>query len=206
MAKQRHYYNAPAGEGELQSHDYEILGEKVQLLTSGGTFSKRGLDLGTKLLLETVMEDLRSREIQPRRALDLGCGNGVVSVFLHLFFPELEILASDVSPRCVELTRLNTKHYPQISVIEADGIATEYAHNAFDLVLLNPPIRAGKDVCYRLYKETASALRSTGALYIVVRKQQGALSHAAELHRLYQSVDLLIKKKGYFIYRAVKEA
>ncbi|MDO5738472.1 MAG: hypothetical protein Q4P65_04415, partial [Eubacteriales bacterium] len=53
--EQRHYFNAPAGEGKVQTHLYEVGDIKLRLKTSAGIFAKRGLDFGTALLIEAIL-------------------------------------------------------------------------------------------------------------------------------------------------------
>ena len=71
----------------------------------------------------------------------------------------------------------------------------------FDLIVTNPPIRAGKQVIYRMFADAAKALRETGSFWLVVRKQQGAPSAVAALQALFQTVDVLSKKGGYWVIR-----
>ncbi|MDO5734087.1 MAG: methyltransferase [Eubacteriales bacterium] len=213
---QRHYFNAPEGEGEIKTHSYELDGLKLQLKTSAGIFAKRGFDEGSRLLLKAIKTAADEQpDWQPDKILDLGCGNGVLGLFMAKFWPEAEISLVDLSPRAVELARMNCQGEKNLQVFEADGLNlnSEGQMNLdeaaidlpyFQLCVTNPPIRAGKELCYRLYAEVEKALLAGGSFYLVVRKKQGAESHRRELERLFPEVERVLRDRGYQVFRAHK--
>ena len=68
----------------------------------------------------------------------------------------------------------------------------------------NPPIRAGKKVTYEIYRGAKEHLVDSGSLYIVIRKNQGALSVKSYLEELFGNVALLAREKGYYVLKATK--
>ena len=72
----------------------------------------------------------------------------------------------------------------------------------FDAVVTNPPIRAGKQVIYRMFADAAEALKPDGALYLVIRKQQGAESCIRYLRTIYASVEKLDRSGGFWVLKA----
>ena len=68
----------------------------------------------------------------------------------------------------------------------------------YDVIITNPPIRAGKEVVYKIFDEAKDHLKEDGTLYIVIRKEQGAKSAIEHLETMYK-VEVLDKKSGYFI-------
>ncbi len=74
----------------------------------------------------------------------------------------------------------------------------------YDAVVTNPPIRAGKQVIYRMFADSARALNPGGALYLVIRKQQGAESCMKYLRTLFKQVDKLDKSGGFWVLKASK--
>ena len=73
---------------------------------------------------------------------------------------------------------------------------------AFDAVVTNPPIRAGKQVIYKMFTDAAKSLRPGGAMYLVIRKQQGAESCVKYLRTIYDSVEKLDKSGGFWVLKA----
>ena len=82
----------------------------------------------------------------------------------------------------------------------SDGFAD--IEGIFDCVITNPPIRAGKQVIYGMFRDCAGKLRENGALYIVIRKQQGAESCVKYLKTLFNIVEKLDKSAGFWVLKA----
>lgn len=177
---------------------FRFLGTEYSLLTMAGTFSKDALDYGTRVLLEnTVNKDLKGP------LLDLGTGNGVVGILIKQAKPELKVVMSDVNARCVEVAKENVQKYHfDNQVILSDGF--EKITGQFGTILLNPPIRAGKKVIYKLFQESYQHINPQGSLYVVIRKDQGANSALKELSQ-YFKVSLIAKDRGYQVLWALKE-
>ena len=74
----------------------------------------------------------------------------------------------------------------------------------FDFIITNPPIRASKPVIYRMFADAASRLNPGGALYLVIRKQQGAESCMKYLKTLYAKVDKVDKSGGFWVLRVTE--
>ena len=75
------------------------------------------------------------------------------------------------------------------------------ASGTFSAIVLNPPIRAGKAVIYGLFAAARAHLNQNGALYIVIRKQQGAESAQRYLQTIYSDVERIARDKGYWVLR-----
>jgi 16S rRNA (guanine1207-N2)-methyltransferase len=71
-------------------------------------------------------------------------------------------------------------------------------------ILTNPPIRAGKETIFRFYDGAYDKLVSSGELWVVIQKKQGAPSTVSYLEEKFSEVDVVEKKKGYWIVRAKK--
>ena len=167
-------------------------GEKeLNFLTDSGVFSRGEIDDASLLLV---------KQIPPLsgRVLDLGCGYGFIGQWLKTRFPQIEMVQSDVNRRALELCEKNRDANDlDTAVVESDGFAS--LEGDFDAVVLNPPIHAGKEVCYRLYDETAAHLREGGRLYLVIRKKHGAESTERHLRETGWKVEELYKKKGIYV-------
>ncbi len=71
-------------------------------------------------------------------------------------------------------------------------------------ILTNPPIRAGKETIFRFYDEAYEKLVEGGELWIVIQKKQGAPSTVSHLEEMFSEVDVVEKKKGYWIIQSKK--
>lgn len=190
-----HYYTEnPGAEHDEKTVIFESLGMQLQCVTDSGVFSRDGLDMGTRILLQALPE-------MQGNILDLGCGWGSVGVVLGKKYPEARILMSDINQRAAELARrnLNANGVKNAQVVCGDGYAA--VEGRFDAIILNPPIRAGKAVIYAMFADARAHLQDQGALYIVIRKQQGAESAEKYLKAQYGKVERIAREKGYWVLK-----
>lgn len=179
---------------------YSINGVDFSLDSDNGVFSKNELDKGSELLIKTLLPiDLG------KTLLDVGCGIGVIGLTLAYFHPTLNICATDVNTRALSLCDANAKSLKlsqKVTVLQSD-VYTK-VEGKFDSIVSNPPIRAGKKVTYEIYRGALEHLNDGGSLYIVIRKQQGAVSVKSYLEQLFGNVTVLAREKGYYILKSTK--
>ncbi|MGN0971143.1 MAG: class I SAM-dependent methyltransferase [Aristaeellaceae bacterium] len=174
---------------------YDYRGACLECMTDAGVFSKGELDQGTRLLLDALPP--LSGEV-----LDLGCGWGAIGVALARVNPEARITMADVNRRALSLAEENARRNGvTVRCVESDGMSA-LMDGRYHAVVTNPPIRAGKQVIYRMFADAARVLEPDGALYLVIRKQQGAESCMKYLKTLYSSVEKLDKSAGFWVLRA----
>lgn len=190
-----HYYTAePASAHDERRVAVRALGNDLTFITDAGVFSRDGLDRGTEALLEALPP-------LSGRVLDLGCGWGAVGVALGAKYPELEIVMTDVNARAAALARRNLAlNGVRATVVQGDGF--ESVEGSFDAVVTNPPIRAGKAVVYGLFDAARARLRPGGALYAVIRKQQGAPSALKYLRETFARAEIIERSAGFHVIRA----
>ncbi|MBQ1467043.1 MAG: class I SAM-dependent methyltransferase [Solobacterium sp.] len=194
-----HYFtdnrDLPSREKELR---ISFLGKEYTFVTDIGVFSKNELDEGSAILLEAV----QSLDISGS-VLDLGCGYGPIGIITASMTPQCQVTMSDVNPRAVELAVKNCIHNGiQAQCQVSDGF--EKIDNSFDVILTNPPIRAGKRVIYRLFEDACAHLNKEGVLLVVIRRKQGAESALAKLQEIFGNGETILRKRGYWILKAVR--
>lgn len=194
-----HYFtNNPDQKSNIQTFDFKLNGKIYRFSTDDGVFSKGYIDYGTKALIEAV-----SLNNGPLKVLDLGCGYGPIGIILKDRYPNITLWQSDINLRAVELTKINNDaNYIESNVVHSDGF--EHIDETFDVITLNPPIRAGKNVCFKLYEGAYEHLNKGGLFYIVIQKKQGAPSHKAFLEKLFKNAQIVNKTKGYYIIKMIK--
>ena len=190
------YYTAdPSSESKPVPCAFPYRGHGMNFMTDAGVFSKGELDQGTRLLLDALPS--RSGEV-----LDLGCGWGAIGVSVARANPGCRVVMADVNRRALQLSRDNLeRNHTAAEVIESDGMA-QVLDRTFDAVITNPPIRAGKQVIYKMFADAAAHLNQGGALYLVIRKQQGAESCVKYLKTLFGQVEKLDKSGGFWVLKA----
>lgn len=194
-----HYYSAqPTGPRDIREHAVQIGGLDLRFFTDAGVFSKAGLDEGTRLIINTLPKLCG-------RVLDLGCGWGALGVTLAKLNPDAEFVLSDINRRAVELAERNARENGALNARVCWGDGFQNIEGQFSFIVTNPPIRAGKAVIYPLFSEAYRRLLPGGALYMVIRKQQGAPSAIKFLSGLTGDVKCVERDKGYWIIRCGKE-
>lgn len=194
----QYFENNPGLKHDIHEYSLSMNGKTFRFLTDSGVFSRNYFDFGSKTLVEifTPFEGAKS-------FLDLGCGYGPIGTIVKKTYPNLEVSLSDVNPRAVELAQQNLlKNDVSATVMCSDGF--NQINQTYDIILLNPPIRAGKQTVFNLYVESYEHLNPLGELWIVIQKKQGAESSLKFLKEHFQMVEIVDKNKGYFIIRNKK--
>ena len=199
-----HYFTAepPTGHQE-KTIQFRQMGIDFTFVTDQSVFSRQRLDYGSACLLEAV-----ERDDQPKtgRLLDLGCGYGALGIILKRLHPALAVVMCDINKRAVALTRRNAdiNQTRFVDVVESDGM--RQVEGTFDLIVTNPPIRAGKETVHRFFQEASDRLNPAGSLFAVIRKQQGAPSALNRLQELFGEGSIVSRSAGYWVIKCVKSA
>ncbi len=191
-----HYFtNEENLKSEIEKVIAEINGIPFYFYTDNGVFSKGELDFGTELLLKNFKYDNPNN----KTLLDIGCGCGPIGIYAsHLGFT---VDMSDVNKRAIHLSKMSLKEQNlNANVFESD--AYKNITNKYDYIVSNPPIRVGKEKLYEIVMNAKEHLKDGGSLWIVVRKQQGAESMLRDMKNAYKTVEVIAKRKGFFIIKA----
>ena len=196
----QHYYsNQPEASHDRRQLEEHLRGQTLKFISDAGVFSKKGVDYGSKVLIE-VMDIPENAEV-----LDVGCGYGPIGFTAARLAGNGHVTMLDVNSRAVELAKENAKlnGIQNVTILESDLLAAVQG-KSFDVVLTNPPIRAGKETVHAIFEQAHAHLRDGGTLWIVIQKKQGAPSAKAKLESLFRQVEEVTKDKGYRIFKATK--
>ena len=173
---------------------FGVKNTSLKFNTDNGVFSKKHLDRGTNILLNyLVINDVH------KTALDLGCGYGVIGIYLNVAF-NMTVDMVDINKRALDLAQKNVVLNKAIAnVYSSDGFKS--IKSKYDLIITNPPIRAGKEVIYRFFEDAAKFLNKDGEFYLVINKKHGADSTLNKLNTIYKFVEIVNKKKGFLVIR-----
>ena len=173
----------------------KIKNTELKFISDNGVFSKKGLDFGTRCLLENI--DLKNFK---GNILDFGCGYGPIGIYLskNLNIP-IDML--DVNFRAIELARKNaTLNNVNTNIFES--YIYENVRKKYDFIVTNPPIRVGKKILYEILFKAKDYLNKNGEIWLVINKNQGAKSLVKDLEKQYK-VFVISKNKGFYIIRAI---
>ncbi|TWH78662.1 class I SAM-dependent methyltransferase [Sedimentibacter saalensis] len=199
---EQYFTKNPTTQKEIYKFDWNLGKDRFYFYTSNSVFSKNGVDFGSMLLVETVIKENANFK---GNILDLGCGYGPIGVMLAKLIENANVTMSDVNERALELAKMNAEENKvKARVKTLSSSAFENINENFDMIVTNPPIRAGKDVVFSFYEGAYEHLNKGGHLYVVIQKKQGAPSTKEKLESLFGNCETAEKKSGYFIFRAVK--
>ena len=195
-----HYYtNKPDLHHDEKTFTFELRGVTLRFITDAGVFSRDRIDFGSVLLIETMNIPSSAR------VLDVGCGYGPIGFSAAKLAVDGSVTMIDINERAVELARRNAELNGIGNVtIEVSDLYEKVQGQQFDIILTNPPIRAGKEVVHRIFVEGYDLLKDGGEMWVVIQKKQGAPSALKKLQETYSEVEEVEKSKGYYIYRAIK--
>jgi len=201
-----HYYSqnptTPHDEKNIRSNffQYEFI-----FITDAGVFSKSRVDFGTTLLIDSLQLKERAK------VLDLGCGYGPIGIVIASQISAGEVQLADINERAIGLTekniQLNKKLLNEkvsLKLFQSDGF-DKIEDKDFDYIILNPPIRTGKENVYQMFEEAYQHLKEGGEFWIVIQKKQGADSALKKLESIFQEVEQIERKKGYQIIKSTKK-
>lgn len=190
-----HYFeNDKNLKSEIRELSYKYNSSFFLFYSDNGVFSKKEIDYGSKLLLETYL----SIDNSSKSVLDVGCGYGFLGIMIGLI-NKANVDMIDVNKRAVHLTNRNIKRYKEFNGSAFISDAYENVNKLYDVVITNPPIRVGKDKLIEILLGAFDYLNEEGTLYFVIRKDQGALSIKKIIEET-KNIKLINKDKGYFIY------
>lgn len=165
--------------------------------SDNGVFSKNHLDFGSKLLIETMIKEVDKNKT--KTILDVGCGYGFIGISLSKIL-NVKVTMVDINKRAIHLADMNIKE----NKVNAKAFLSNIYENVkekFDVIVSNPPIRAGKNIVLEILEKAHEFLNINGELWFVIRKDQGAKSIAKELEKIYK-VEIMEKAKGFYIFKA----
>ena len=84
-----------------------------------------------------LIDFIEQYDLKDKKALELGCGTGILSVFMAQ--KEAEVLATDINEAALENTKLNAKrNNVKVETLSSD-LFLSIPRRAFDYILINPP-------------------------------------------------------------------
>lgn len=196
----QHYYTKePEGEYKERKMSAVISGRRIEFITADGVFSKDALDYGTAVLLEALFDTHE----KIGDLLDLGCGYGPIGISAALITGAAPTMR-DINSRAVLLAQKNADANGVTADI-AQGDGYEGIDGAFDIIITNPPIRAGKKVYYPWVEAAPKYLKPGGEFWAVVQKKQGADSFKRLMHDIFGNCETVEREGGYHVLRSVNE-
>jgi len=199
--EKNHYFAAhPKSKLKLGMIHTYLHGKPFEFLTASGIFSKKRVDLGTRLLIESM--------VLPERGyvLDVGCGYGAVGIAAATFNPNLHVIMVDVNERAVWLAKQNM----EINHIGNAEVRRGYLYEpvkglTFNCILSNPPVSAGMETVKAIVAEAPKHTANKAHFQMVVRSKIGGKRLRMIFEEAFGNFTVLARKSGYRVLIAEKQ-
>lgn len=166
--------------------------DQFELISAHGVFSKKKLDLGSKLLIEKCVVK------KNQKVLDLGCGIGVIGISI-LRLTTVDMTFSDVNERALSIVNKNLKkHSLKGNIIKSNVF--ESIEDKFDVILSNPPYAAGRKLCFEIISQSFNNLKEDGSLQLVARHNKGGKVLGEKIEEVFGNLEILGKGSGFRVY------
>jgi 16S rRNA G1207 methylase RsmC len=140
-----------------------------EFLTASSVFSKTKVDLGTRLLIESM--------VLPKTGavLDIGCGYGAAGIVAAALNSNLYVVMTDVNTRAVRLARKNVEKNKICNAEVRHGCFYEPVEDLkFNTILSNPPVSAGMETVKSIVTGAPNVMAEKSMFQMVIRSKIGA--------------------------------
>jgi 16S rRNA G1207 methylase RsmC len=143
--------------------DDTLLGHHFTFHTTWGLFSPKGIDAGSRLLLDHL--DVRPDD----RAIDLGCGYGPLGLAIARAAPQGDCLMVDKDFVAVDYANANARRnrVENAEAMLSDGLR-HVPPRRFTLAVTNLPAKTSKEHYYLFFHDIRDRLKPGGRFYVVV--------------------------------------
>jgi 16S rRNA (guanine1207-N2)-methyltransferase len=142
-----------------------ICGYEIECETGNYYFSPKNIDKGTLTMLSKV------QVTKEDKVLDLGCGYGIVGIYIAKIIGENKVVMSDISDEAIKLTNNNLKRnsLDRVRVIKSDGLKN-IVDNDFTMIISNPPYHTNFSVAKSFIEDGFKKLLVNGKLIMVTKR------------------------------------
>lgn len=177
----------------------------LNLTNLPNVYSGESLDLGARLFLQHLPKSEKYQQI-----LDLGCGNGVLSLKLMQLNPQAYVTGVDESYMAVQSAQNNVE-LNQLDPAQFCAIANNCLDNfeaeSQDLIVCNPPFHQQQaitdHIAWQMFCDAKQVLRLKGKLLVIGNRHLG---YDKKLSRLFgrSGVKLVASNAKFVILQAIK--
>ncbi len=184
---------------------WHVDGENIQLKNLPNVYSGESLDLGARFMLQHIPQHPSIDHI-----IDLGCGNGVLSVKAGQCNPHARLTCVDESFMALESAKQNL-----LDNLGVDRDIQCIANNCLDgfekesvsLIMCNPPFHQQQaitdHIAWQMFCDSKQVLNKGGQLLVIGNRHLG---YDAKLKRLFgdNNVKLIASNNKFMILQATK--
>lgn len=194
----QYFENDESVKSEIRILEFNYKNKYLKFYSDNGVFSKNEIDQGSITILDAYLEKGKIG-----RVLDVGSGLGVLGITISKF-NNCEVDMLEINQRAVKLCEKNIISNGASKCRVYESNIYEKANGKYDVIVTNPPIRAGKKVVFEILEKAYNHLELNGELWVVIRKNQGADSARKKLLEVFNNCEVIKRNKGFYILLSTK--
>ena len=175
----------------------------VEFYSKPGIYGWKKVDIGSRLLIETIKPLLTGMATKSLSLLDLGCGYGYLLMQLAQL-PFRQMIATDNSATAMVAVTKNVS-WQQLSATLLLGDCAEGLAQPIDIIVCNPPFHQGfghdKHLITRFINRSLELLSANGQAFFVVNEFIGLEKTVSQLNGSSTS---LAHQNGFKVYRITR--
>lgn len=176
----------------------DLKGFKIKFETKAGVFSEKGLDDGTRLLIDNL-------EVSDNTLVaDLGSGTGIIGIICAKLNPNGHVHLLDDHLRSVELAKKNVElnNLKNTEVYSSD-LYSAVLDRTYHQIFTNPAQSLGNEFLEELINDSFNHLKPSGVLWLVVKNNVRSF-----IERIFKNIfpehEIVVQGKEHTIIKAYK--
>lgn len=186
----------PAAKTALKAQGYKFAG--LDIVNLPGCYGAQTLDQGARAFIDHY--DLLNIQ---GKVLDMGCGNGILSLALLQRNADIQLTLVDEHQQALASAKTNLDtHFPQASVeyFHSNGLNTA-PKQKYDLIVCNPPFHQEntltEGISLKLFNDLSHSLCEAGECWIIANRH---LDYRRKLKKIFRHVDTPSKDSKFLLY------
>ncbi len=183
---------------------FDVPEYRLQLQNYPNVFSAESLDIAAYLMLSHIPSNDNIKKI-----IDLGCGNGVLSIQAARLHPHATITSVDESHMAIASAKINMKNHTK-ETTQSNCILNNcldgFDENTADLILCNPPFHqlqaVSEHIAWQMFCDAKRVLEPQGRIVVIGNRHLG---YHAKLKRLFNNTKTLASNNKFVIIEATKD-
>ena len=189
-----HYFTEkPTSDITTEEFEISVRGTRLFFTTPSGVFSYGRADKASSLLVECAEVPEKAK------VLDFGCAWGFIGIAIKKSIPSVDMTMIDVNERALKFAERNARrNRVDVKIIKSDLFQS--VKGKFDEIIVNPPMKAGREICYKIIEDSVKYLEKNGTLQLVALHNRGGAMLEKKMNDVFGNVETIAKKSGFRVY------